>query len=97
MKVNIQSVGFSASTALLDFVELKVSKLTRFEDEIEYADASLKADNGPSDLKVAEIRLKIRNGEVYASKTGASYEEAVDETVEALRRQLLKRKDKLRG
>lgn len=96
MKVNVQSVGFSASNALLDFIEQKVNKLLRFEDEIEFADAILRAGNDQEGTQYAEIKLKLRNGEVFAAKGGESYEEAVDETVEALRRQLLKRKERSR-
>lgn len=97
MKVNIQSMGFTASRTLLSFVEQKVNKLLRFEEQIEYCEAILREENSPEGNNQAEIRLKLRHGEVFASKQGASYEEAVDKTVDALRRQLLKLKEKKRS
>lgn len=96
MKVNIQSMGFTASQQLLDFTESKISKLVRFEDDLEGAEVYLKLENSQEDRKVADIRLKVRGGELFASKQASTFEEAVDDSVEALRRQLLKRKGKER-
>ena len=96
MKINIQSIGFSASQQLLDFTEGRLGKLERFADDMTGAEVYLKIENGQEDRKVAEINLKVRGGELHASKQANSFEEAIDESTEALRRQLVKRKGKER-
>ena len=95
MKVNIQSVGFTAQSRLLEFVEQKVGKLLKFEDRIEGAEVYLKLESGQEERKVAEIKLLVGGEDLFASKQANSFEEATDEATEALRRQLLKRKGKL--
>ena len=95
MKVNIQSVGFTAQSRLLEFVEQKVGKLLKFEDRIEGAEGYLKLESGQEERKVAEIKLLVSGEDLFASKQANSFEEATDEATEALRRQLLKRKGKL--
>ena len=47
--------------------------------------------------KTVEIRIKIRGNDALAGKTAKTFEEACDETVAALRRQLKKVKEKERG
>jgi len=49
MKVNIQSVGFTAQSRLLEFVEQKVGKLLKFEDRIEGAEVYLELESGSND------------------------------------------------
>jgi len=95
MKVNIQSVGFTAQSRLLEFVEQKVGKLQKFEDRIEGAEVYLKLESGQEERKGAEIKLLVSGEDLFASKQANSFEEATDEATEALRRQLLKRKGKL--
>lgn len=98
MKMNIQSVGCTVSQALLDFTEQKVSKLVRYEDEISGADIYFREEKNAGDNgKVAEIKLNVRGDELFASKSCTSFEEAVDDCLAALRRQLEKRKGRIRS
>ncbi|PID90007.1 MAG: ribosomal subunit interface protein [Bacteroidetes bacterium] len=96
MEIGIHAVGFSMAGNLRDFVEAKVSKLVRFDDDIESADVYLKLGNDQEERKVAEVKLQLRGDVLFAEKPGASFEEATDEAVEAVRRQLMKRKGKQR-
>lgn len=96
MKINVQSVGFTAKTSELEFAEQKVTKLLRFEDEILSADVTLRLDNAATSKNVVEIRLNVKGDQLFASKSGASFQEAIDECTDALRGQLLKRKGKNR-
>lgn len=97
MKINVHSSGFTAKPSELEFAEQKVTKLLRFEDEIMDADVTLRLDNSADGKHVADIKLKVKGDELFASKSGASIQEAVDECVDALRGQLLRRKGKIRG
>lgn len=97
MKVNINSVHFKADKKLLAFIEQKVDKLNVFYDGIIGSDVSLKLDNNnESENKITEIRLNVRGDDLFASKQCTSFEEATDQAVDALKKQLTKRKDKTR-
>jgi putative sigma-54 modulation protein len=98
MKVKITSVHFKTDQKLDDFIQEKVGKLSGFYDGIIGSEAILRIDNhDKQENKVAEIRLKVRGNDLFAKKQSKTFEEAIDSSVEALRRQLKKYKEKLRG
>lgn len=98
MNMKIHSVHFDADQRLLDFVEGKVNKLTQYEERILSTEVFLRLDKDPdTGNKVTEIRMSIAGGEVFAKKQCRSFEEATDQAVEALRRQLVKQKNKKTG
>ena len=47
--------------------------------------------------KEAAIRLIIKNGDCFAEKVNDTIEESIDECVEALEKQLVKFKEKIRA
>lgn len=95
MKVQIQSVKFDADRRLLDFVEHKMSKLDRFVERSTGADVILKVDkDNEQGNKVATITLHVPGEELVAERRARNFEEAVDEAVDALRRQIEKFKEK---
>jgi len=96
MKVKIQSVHFNADSKLLGFIEERVEKLTLFYDGIINSEVILKLDKSDdTENKIAEIKLHISGNDLFAKKQCKSFEEAADEAIEALRKQILKEKDKL--
>ena len=46
-----------------------------------------------ADNKVAEVKLEIPGNDIFAKKKAKSFEEATDESVEAIRKQIVKYKD----
>jgi putative sigma-54 modulation protein len=95
VKVEIQSIHFDADKKLLEFIQKKMDKLTQFYDRIEGAEVFLKLQNTSTDEnKIAEIRLIIPGNDLFAKKQSKTFEEAVDSTTEALRRQIKKHKEK---
>ena len=97
MKVNINSVHFKADRKLLSFIEQKVEKLSVFYDGIIGSDVSLKVTNqADRENKLAEIRINVRGSDLYAKKQCNTFEEATDQAIDALKKQLSKRKDKTR-
>ncbi len=98
MKVNINSVRFKADQKLEDFIEEKVSKLSKYYDGVIGSEVTLKVENSDStDNKIAEIRVAIRGNDLFAKKQCKTFEEATDTAVEALRKQLKKYKGKMKG
>ncbi len=99
MEIKIHSVRFDADQKLIDFVNAKVGKLPQFFDHIISAEVYLRLDkNEKTENKIAEIMLKVPNvKDIFAKRQTKSFEESIDQTVEAIRVQLLKHKEKLRG
>jgi putative sigma-54 modulation protein len=96
MNINIQSVHFSASERLQEFISQKVGKLDLYYDGIISAEVSLKlAKSDDTENKVAEINLNIPGNDLFAKKQCKTFEEAIDLSCEALRKQLLKWKEKI--
>ncbi len=95
MNVRIKALDFKADKKLVDFIEKKVEKLSKFYDSIVSADVKLcleKEENREN--KVVEIKISVPQNELFAKRNSKSFEESVDEVVEALRRQLKKYKEK---
>lgn len=95
MDIKIQAVRFEASEKLEDFIVKKVSKLSKFSEEIGNVEVTLKVVKPETALnKEVDIRVKMPGKEFYAENVCNTFEEAVDENVESLVRQLTKYKEK---
>ena len=98
MEVRIQSIHFDASEQLQVFIQKKVAKLEKYYDDIKKVEVSLKVVKPETaENKEAGIKVIIPNGEFYASKICNTFEEAIDLSVEALEKQLVKHKEKQRS
>jgi putative sigma-54 modulation protein len=94
MNTKIQAVGFNADQKLMTFVETKTKKLLTFYDKIVDTDVNLKLDSHTKVKdKIALVRCNIPNATVIAEHTAKSFEEAVDEAIDDIRRQLKKKKE----
>ncbi|SDL53815.1 putative sigma-54 modulation protein [Salinimicrobium catena] len=95
MKMNVQSVNFTADQKLINFIQKKLDKLENHFDNVIYADVYLKVQNtSEKENKVSEILLSIPGDEIICKKKGRRFEVGVDECVSSLERQLQKRKKK---
>lgn len=98
MNVKIQSIKFDADKKLIDFINNKVAKLDRFYDNILSAEVFLRLENSQDlENKIAEIRLDIPGNDLFAERKCKTFEESIDECVDALKRQVDKHKEKQRG
>ncbi len=89
MNVQIQSVKFDADQKLVEFVEAKMNKLDRFADRSTGAEVILKLDKDhDKGNKVATITLHMPGEDLVAEHQAKTFEEAVDESIDALKRQL---------
>lgn len=95
MTINITSVHFKADQKLEAFINEKVEKLNKVHDGILGSDVTLKLENTDTpENKTVEIRMKIKGADALACKTAKTFEEATDLVVDALKKQLLKSKEK---
>lgn len=97
MEVKINSVGFSASSQLEDFIQKKLEKLEKYNDAILGVEVALKLEKDDHlENKVAEVSVNIKGQDVFAKKNAKTFEEAVDELYDIIKRQLVKIKEKER-
>jgi len=98
MNVFINSVHFKADRKLSTFIKDKLSKLNTFYDGVIGAEVKLKLDNSDKpENKIIEVRLMIRGNDLFSEKTAKSFEEATDLAADALKKQLIRYKSKVRG
>jgi putative sigma-54 modulation protein len=98
MEVRIQAIHFDASEKLQEFIQKKVAKLEKFCDDIKKVEVSLKVVKPETAMnKEAGIKVLALNSEFFAEKVSDTFEESVDVCVDALSKQLIKAKEKLRG
>lgn len=96
MDIKINSVHFNADKKLEVFIQGKINKLSQFYNEIISADVFLRLENTQiTENKIAEIKLQVPGGELFAKKISKSFEESTDEAVAALKKQIQKHKSKL--
>jgi len=98
MNVKINSVHFKADKKLELFITDRLQKMPALYEGVIGSEVILKLENTETrDNKVAEIRLIIKGYDLFAKKQSATFEEATDKAVEALRKQLVRHKEKIRG
>jgi ribosomal subunit interface protein len=98
MNIQVNTVHFTADQKLVDFVNKKVSKLDTFFEGIIGAEVIMKVVKPESaNNKVAEIKLSIPGYDyLFAEKQADTFEEAIDLSIDAIKRQLSKYKEKLK-
>ena len=97
MEIKIQSIHFTATEKLQEYIDKKVSKLEKANDIVR-ADVILKVVKPETAMnKEAGIKVSALNGEFFAEKVSDTFEESVDVCMDALSKQLTKAKEKLRG
>ncbi len=98
MDLIISSLHFKADAKLEAFIREKTAKLSPLYDGVMGCEVVLRID-GASDNsnKTAEIKLIIPGNDLFSKRQAKSFEEAVDNAVDALRRQLRKHKEKVKG
>lgn len=98
MKVTISSIHFKTDRKLEEFIKQKVEKLSKNYDQVLGSDVVLKIANSNDQInKIAEIRLLIPGNDLFARKQSRTFEEATDQAIDALKKQLERHKAKVNG
>jgi len=98
MNIQIHSVRFDADKKLIDFIHQKLDKLTQIGEDIVNAEVYLRLNKDQDrENKISEIKLELQGGPLFAKKQNKTFEEATDEAVDALKKQITKHKQKKRG
>jgi len=97
MKINVNPIKFKVDSKLDSFIREKVEKLSTHYDSILSSDITLRIDNTATiDNKVVEIRVAVKGNDLFSKKQSKTFEEAVDNAADALKKQLLKHKGKVK-
>lgn len=95
MDINIKAIHFEITEKLTAFTEKKIEKLARRYEAVTAAEVNLRVVKPETAMnKEAGIRLTVPGGDLFASKTADTFEEAIDLCLDALEKQLEKNKDK---
>ena len=98
MNVQIHSVRFDADKKLIDFVNQKLGKLSLLGESIVNAEVYLRLDKDQErENKISEIKLDLSGGPLFAKKQSKTFEEATDDAIDALKKQITKYNQKKRG
>lgn len=89
MKLTIQTPDLKATKRLIKFVKQRVAKITNDRDRILGEHVILKLDKSstPED-KICELRLVIPGNDLFASRRGETFEEALTECIHAIKHQI---------
>ena len=95
MRVKTEAIHFSADAKLVASIERKLQRLNHYFDQMVDAKVILKLENSSQIReKVAEIKLVVPNGVIFIKESSKTFEAAFDAAVAALKRQLIKFKEK---
>jgi putative sigma-54 modulation protein len=95
METQVHSIHFTADKKLIDFIHEKTAKLELIFDQIIACEVYLRLDkNDEKENKITEIKLLLPGKTIIAKKQCRTFEEAVDLSVDALRKQVGKYKEK---
>lgn len=98
MKVNISSLHFKSDLKLEEFIQDKASKLTTQFEGVLGCDVTLRLDPAQNnENKIVEMKVMLPGNDLFSKKQAKTFEEATDNAVDALRRQLQRHKGKVRG
>lgn len=96
MKLQMHSIHFDADQKLINFIQKKADKLDTYYDQIIDGEVFMRLDkNDRSENKIVEIKLNVPGKQLFAKSQNDCFEAAADDSVEALRRQIKKFKEKV--
>lgn len=95
MELQIKAIHFEIADQLVAFVNKKIEKLNRrYEDIIDAEVTFTLVKPETACNKEAAVLLNVPGENLFASKTADTFEEALDLSLEAIEKQLEKRKGK---
>jgi len=98
MKVRVQSVNFNADASLIEFVEKKINSLEKYYDKIVDSEVYLKVQQtSDKENKFVDVKLNMSGNDLVAKKQCKTFEEGAMLAVDSLKRQLTKKKEKVRA
>ncbi|MCL1057265.1 ribosome hibernation promoting factor [Shewanella gelidimarina] len=92
MQINLTGHHIEITASLRSYVEEKFTKLERHFDQINNVYVILNVEKMQ---QIAEARIHLKKGEVFATSEHADMYAAIDSLIDKLDRQVIKHKEKL--
>jgi putative sigma-54 modulation protein len=98
MEIKIQAIKFDATDKLQAFVDKKVGKLEKTFEDIRSVEVQLKVVKPATAMnKETSLSVNVPGTTLFVEKTCDTFEEGIDQCVDAMKVQLTKFKEKLRN
>ncbi len=95
MNIKIHSIKFDAGESLLELVQKKMDKMDKFFDRIVDGEVFLRLNNEGVENKTVQIKINLPGDQFFAESTARSFEQAMEDSSNVLKRKLRKHKEKL--
>lgn len=95
MEVSVKAIKFDATEKLNEFIQKKVGKLGKYCSDIQNIEVALKVTKPATALnKQAAITISLPGEDIFVEKTCDTFEEAIDQAIPAVEKQLERYKEK---
>ena len=94
MKIDIQAKNINLKEPLHELIMKKVGKLSNFHSELLDTSVYLRAEGESVENKEVQIKLNVKNQTLIAKERAETFEKALESTVESMKRQIKKYKQK---
>ena len=98
MDIKIQSIHFDATEKLQQFIEKKLEKVSKANEDARKAEVTLKVEKPETAKnKQTSIKVSMKGIDLFVEKTCDTFEEGIDQAVDSMKVQLTKFKEKMRN
>ncbi len=93
MEIRVKSLKFDADQKLLDYVQKKVSKLSRFSDVLSDIDVTLSLCQEPENKEV-RLQAHAYGHDLVIERNASSFEDAISVAVDLMKEKIVRTKEK---
>ena len=94
MKIDIQTVGFSAREDLLEYAQKKIDGLTKYYDRITGVDLYLKlVQDEQEENKEVQVKIHLPGPTLFAQHQSDNFHESLNEVMDKIIKQLKKKNE----
>ncbi len=93
MEIKVQSIKFNADQKLLDFIDKKLGKITKYYEDVIRTEVILSLLADPQNKNV-KVRVLIPGSEIVVERNAETFESAVVNCLGVLKDQLVSAKEK---
>ncbi|MDD2594390.1 MAG: HPF/RaiA family ribosome-associated protein [Bacteroidales bacterium] len=93
MEIKVQSIKFNADQKLLDFIDKKLGKITKYYEDVIRTEVILSLLADPQNKNV-KVRVLIPGSEIVVERNAETFESAVVDCLGVLKDQLVSAKEK---
>lgn len=94
MKISITARQFKARDSLQQYAKDKIELLSKYNEDIIFADVVLSFEKPTTNNKYCEVILKLKDKILTTKEMSDDFTKAIDKAVEKIETQLYKYKDK---